>query len=74
MQFRVIVIGPEIAEQAVILRRDHHLKLPDALIWATAQHEGCLLVTRNRKDFGSQTPGIRIPYKLSVSRSASTEA
>ena len=64
MQFRVITIGPEIAEQAVMFRRAHHLKLPDAIIWATAQHEGCLLVTRNTKDFKPQTPGIRIPYKL----------
>ena len=66
MHFRVIDIGPEIAKQAVIFRRTHHLKLPDALIWATAQHEGCILVTRNTKDFGSQTPGVRIPYKLST--------
>ena len=66
MQFRVIAIGREIAEQAVLFRRAHHLKLPDALIWATAFHEGCILVTRNIKDFKSRTPGIRIPYKLSV--------
>ena len=64
IQFRVIDIGPEIAEQAVRVRRTHHLKLPDALIFATAQHEGCTLVTRNTRDFGSHIPGIRIPYKL----------
>jgi len=66
MQFRVVAISPEIAEQAVLFRRAHHLKLPDALIWATAQHEGCILVTRNTKDFGAQTPGIRIPYRSSA--------
>ncbi|MBI3359069.1 MAG: type II toxin-antitoxin system VapC family toxin [Nitrospirae bacterium] len=65
MQFRVIEIGREIAEQAVMFRRAHHLKLPDALILATAHHAGCILVTRNTKDFTSKTPGIRIPYRLS---------
>ena len=66
MQFRVVAIRPEIAEQAVLLRRTHHLKLPDAIIWATAQQEGYILVTRNTKDFSPKTPGIRIPYKLSA--------
>ena len=65
-QFRVVAIGQEVAEHAVSLRRNHRLKLPDAVIWATAQHEGCILVTRNTKDFSSRTPGIRIPYKSSA--------
>jgi len=37
-------------------------KLPDAVIWATADSEGCILVTRNTKDFDGNHPMIRIPY------------
>jgi predicted nucleic acid-binding protein len=38
------------------------VRLPDAIIWATALHESALLVTRDTKDFPSAEPGIRIPY------------
>ena len=51
------------AEEAVILRRKHRLKLPDAIIWATAVTENCLLVSRNRKDFPANQPGVRFPYR-----------
>jgi len=60
--FTLIDVGTEIAEEAVRLRREHRLKLPDALIWATAMTEGLLLVTRNTKDFPENHPGIRVPY------------
>ena len=36
----------------------------DAVIWATAQTTGRLLVTRNTKDFPADDPGIREPYVL----------
>ena len=58
------VIARAIAERAVSLRRDHHIKLPDAIIWATAQAGEMLLVTRNTRDFATDDPGIRMPYKL----------
>lgn len=35
---------------------------PDSIVWATARCEGCLLVTRNSKDFPPTEPGVRIPY------------
>jgi predicted nucleic acid-binding protein len=38
------------------------IKLLDAYIFATAQVNGSILVTRNTKDFPAQTPGIRVPY------------
>ena len=62
--FDVIALDGEIAERAVNLRRDHSIKLPDAIIWATAQVRAMLLVTRNTKDFATGDPGIRTPYRL----------
>ncbi len=62
--FEVIALDGEIAERAVNLHRDHRIKLPDAVIWATAQTRAMLLVTRNTRDFAADDPGIRMPYKL----------
>lgn len=60
--FRRIAIDDEIAERAVDLRRRHKMKLPDAIIWASAQEHAMLLVTRNTRDYPVDDPGIRIPY------------
>ncbi|MBK1665016.1 VapC toxin family PIN domain ribonuclease [Rhodospirillum rubrum] len=62
--FKVIALDDEIAKRAVDLRRAHRIKLPDAVIWATAQTTGRLLVTRNTKDFPPDDPGVREPYAL----------
>jgi hypothetical protein len=62
--FDVIALDEKIAERAVSLRRSHHIKLPDAIIWATAQTHAMLLVTRNVRDFSAGDPGVRMPYKL----------
>lgn len=62
--FEVIALDDAIANRAVELRRAHRIKLPDAVIWATAQTTGRLLVTRNTKDFPPDDPGIREPYAL----------
>lgn len=51
-----------VARAAVLLRRAHRLRLPDALIWATARVNHCLLVTRNSRDFPVSEPEVRIPY------------
>ena len=40
------------------------MKLLDAMILATAQVNGAILVTRNTTDFPAQMPGIRVPYVL----------
>lgn len=61
--FEVLPLDDKIAEHAVRLRRLHRIKLPDAVIWATAQAHSMLLVTRNEKDFSADTPGVRIPYR-----------
>jgi predicted nucleic acid-binding protein len=62
--FDIIALDSEIAERAVNLRRGHSIKLPDAIIWATAQIRAMLLVTRNSRDFAPGDPGIRMPYKV----------
>ncbi|MGD9896259.1 MAG: hypothetical protein AB7T14_04150 [Candidatus Methylacidiphilaceae bacterium] len=37
-------------------------KLPDAVVWASAQDRALLFVTRDRKDFPAGDPGVRFPY------------
>jgi len=61
--FDVLPLTAAVAEEAVILRRKYRLKLPDAVIWATAITENCLLVTRNSKDFSVREANIRFPYR-----------
>jgi len=61
-QFEVIGVDDTIAELAVELRRRHRIKLPDAIVWASARQRGCLLVTRNTRDFPAGDPGVRAPY------------
>jgi predicted nucleic acid-binding protein len=62
--FDVVPVDGQVAERAVGLRRSHRIKLPDAIIWATAQVHAMLLVTRNTRDFPDDDPGIRAPYRL----------
>ncbi len=57
-----IDLTDSIARKAVDERQTRRLKLPDAVILATADSEGCILVTRNTKDFQKDDPRVRIPY------------
>jgi len=61
---KVHPLSTAVAEEAVQLRKKFRLRLPDAVIWATARTEGCLLVTRNHRHFPKDEPGIRLPYDL----------
>jgi predicted nucleic acid-binding protein len=60
--FRTHPITSEVAERAVDLRRQRKIKLPDAIIQATAEIAGRVLITRNSRDFSADNLGIRIPY------------
>jgi predicted nucleic acid-binding protein len=51
---------------AAIPRRQ--IKLPDAIIGATAQTLGLMVVTRNPRDFGANT--VRVPYQIDASGTA----
>ena len=62
--FEVIQLDEAVAGRAVELRRIHRMKLPDAIIWASAGIRGALLVTRNSKDLPPDNPAMRMPYRL----------
>ena len=63
--FVVDELDDRTSRRAAELRRDRpRLKLPDAIILASAQVNGRTLVTRNTRDFPADQPGIRVPYTL----------
>ena len=62
--FELIGLDRDVAGLAVQLRRRHGVKLPAAIIWASARHQGRLLVTRNTRDFPPGDPGVRAPYVI----------
>jgi predicted nucleic acid-binding protein len=51
MQFERIPLLPQIEDRTIQLRRHYRLKLPDALIAATALHSSACVMTRNVDDF-----------------------
>lgn len=57
-------ITSEVAEEAVSIQAGRRIKLPDAIVLATARVHRCSLVTRNTKDFPGNDPDICVPYKL----------
>jgi len=57
-------LSREIADEAVRVRRERRLKLPDAIILATARSLGCPLVTRNTRDFRPDGAEIQVPYRI----------
>jgi predicted nucleic acid-binding protein len=62
--FQYLEMTREVAERAAAIRRQKRLKMPDAIILATAEAGGRQLVTRNIKDFPAGTRGVRVPYKI----------
>ena len=62
--FEIVALDLAVAETAVQLRRSNHLRLPDAIIWATAQTPDAVLGTRNTKDFNPEWESLRVPYKI----------
>jgi len=53
-----------VANRAVEIRKQNKIKLRDAIVWASAQVNSLLLVSRNTKDFPADEPGVRVPYHL----------
>lgn len=62
--FRVLPVDERVSEETVRLRRTRRLKVPDALILATARAHGLVLATRNTKDFTPSDPDVVVPYAL----------
>jgi predicted nucleic acid-binding protein len=60
--FEIIELDSQVAEVTISIRKMRRLKLPDAIILATARVHGLLLVTRNHRNFPRREPDIRIPY------------
>lgn len=55
--FEIVDLGPAVKDGAVRLRRAHSLKLPDAIIAATALAHDAQLVTNDARL--GRTPGLR---------------
>jgi predicted nucleic acid-binding protein len=62
--FDLIALDSAIANRAVEIRKLKRIRLPDAIVWASAQVNSLLLVSRNTKDFPADEPGVRVPYKI----------
>lgn len=63
--FAIREVSAEIARRAAALRQERPaMNLAAALVFASAQEHGAILVTRNNADFPASMPGIRIPYTL----------
>ncbi len=62
--FTQLAIDANVAERAVGIRKSASIRLPDAIIRASAQSHWALLVTRNTRDFPPSDPGVRMPYRL----------
>ena len=54
-----------VVQQTILLRQQHHIKLPDAIVAATALTENKTLITRNVNDF-KNIPGLNLlnPWDL----------
>ena len=66
--FQCIDIDRTVSRLAVEIRREHRIRLPDAIIWASARSIGGILITRNTRDFPVDDPAIRIPYTIAEQR------
>ncbi len=60
---RMEIDGP-LARRAARLRRTHRIKLPDAIVLATAEELGAPLVSRDEKAFAGTTNLLVVPYRL----------
>lgn len=66
-RFTLIQPDMKIAALAVQLRQTwRRLRLPDALIWASARAHGMPLVTRDVGDYPNGETDVLIPYRLAV--------
>jgi predicted nucleic acid-binding protein len=62
--FPRLPLDEAIAAEAVRLRQQHGLKIPDAIILATARCGDLTLATRNVRDFPLALGGVVHPYRL----------
>ncbi len=55
----IFPIDDDIVDKTIEVRRSYKMKLPDAVIAATALHHNLILITNNTKDF-KDTKGLEI--------------
>ena len=60
--FEIVELDARICDAAADIRYRTRMNLLDAMILATAQVNGAILITRNITDFPANMPGIRLPY------------
>lgn len=60
--FNIVDVGSEIADITIKIRESYKLKIPDAIILATANKIGAVLITRDTNDFNKQIPWVKMPY------------
>ena len=64
--FTIAELSPAISEEAVRIRKTKSkIKLPAAIIYATAKLESCALLTRNTGDFDATARDVIAPHTLS---------
>ncbi len=62
--FEILDFTQDAAEETILIRKNTRLKLPDAMIYATAKSENLPFITRNTNDFNPNWPDIQVPYQL----------
>jgi predicted nucleic acid-binding protein len=62
--FERLPMDQPVANLIVTYRQSYGLKVPDAIILATAQHHGLQLITRNVRDFPLTLGSVLHPYSL----------
>ncbi len=63
--FKRLELTAEVTEATIFVRRRTRLKIPDAIILASAEVENRVLLTRDGRDFGRLSDErIVIPYRL----------
>ncbi len=63
-EFRLIEVFFPVMELTVEIRRKKKIKLPDAIIAASAVHHDLILVTRNIKDYKGTEVKILDPFSI----------
>jgi predicted nucleic acid-binding protein len=66
--FPRLALDGAIAAETVRLRQQHGLKIPDAIILATARCGDFTLATRNVKDFPLALGGVVHPHQLEANQ------
>lgn len=64
-KFQIVNVDLHIANTVISIRENHKIKLPDAIILATAKLTGSDLITRNISDFENILKTVKIvnPFK-----------